>query len=63
MKKLYAMLAAVPALALPLVAQAQVDVTPVVDAIEGHTANLVLIGAAVIGVVYAVRVFSWARKI
>lgn len=40
-----------------------IDVSAVTDAISGHGTILVAIGAAVLGVLYLARVFSWGRKI
>lgn len=40
-----------------------IDVSAVTDAISGHGTILVSIGAAVLGVLYLARVFSWGRKI
>lgn len=40
-----------------------IDVSAVTDAISGHGTVLVAIGAAVLGVLYLARVFSWGRKI
>jgi len=44
-------------------ANAAIDATPVVTEIAANGVQLLLIGAAILAVVYAVRAFSWARKI
>ena len=55
------------AVLVPVVAMATeptgVDVSAVVSNINANLAGLVSIGGAVLGIVYGVRVFSWARKI
>jgi len=63
MKNLKKRLALVVAASTPLAAQAAIDAAPVVTEISANGAQLLLIGAAILTVVYAVRAFSWARKI
>lgn len=60
-----AMFGAFLALAAPVAFAEEegIDVSAVTDAISGHGTILVAIGAAVLGVLYLARVFSWGRKI
>lgn len=49
-------------LLVPSVAFAQVDVSALVDTIEGTLAPIGLIGIAVLTVVVGVKVFRWIRS-
>lgn len=39
------------------------QLSAVTDAITAHQDALVAIGAAVLGLIYVVRVFAWGRKV
>jgi len=40
-----------------------IDTSGIVSAIQGNTAALAAIGIAILVLIYALRVFSWGRKI
>jgi len=50
-------------LGLSSLSQAAIDAAPVVTEIAANGAQLLLVGAAILAVVYAVRAFSWGRKV
>lgn len=50
------------AAAVPLAAQAAVDVTAVVTEIEGAAAPIASIGAAVLIVMVGIKVYKWVRR-
>lgn len=67
MQKLKMLWFALAAVLVPSLALAEeetgIDVSGIVSGITGSTAAMVAIGTAILVLLYAVRVFSWARKI